>query len=173
MTLTSTIFYFNIFVSFFSKEKVCGNINGLIPIIVDDCKDETQGCESLKAYCKDPNYISFLMINCKKTCGYCENSTLTADCEDRYPTGPNSCPSLKSLCKHPYYLSFLKENCPKTCEYCIPLDTTTDQPASSDCYDLAEKNGSDDCKRNPNLCETSFYRKLMYEQCKKTCGYCT
>uniref|UniRef100_A0A0K0EVD9 ShKT domain-containing protein n=1 Tax=Strongyloides venezuelensis TaxID=75913 RepID=A0A0K0EVD9_STRVS len=173
MTLSSTIFCFIIFVNFFLKERVCGNINGLIPIIVDDCKDEAQGCESLKAYCKDPNYISFLMNNCKKTCGYCGNSIPSAYCEDRYTTGPNSCPSLKTLCKDPYYLLFLKENCPKTCEYCIPLDTTRNQSASSECYDLAEKNGNDDCRRNPQLCNIISYKKLMSEHCKKTCGYCT
>ncbi|CCD70353.1 ShKT domain-containing protein [Caenorhabditis elegans] len=51
-----------------------------------------------------------------------------------------------------------------------PTTTTTAAP----CQDrLNPATGVSDCPMRRNLCTDPNYRKMMHEQCPKTCGFCT
>ncbi|CEF71255.1 ShKT domain-containing protein [Strongyloides ratti] len=114
------------------------------------------------------------MDRCKKTCGYCDEGVVkSSNCKDNFTSGPNDCTSLKSYCKHPQYLQMMKENCQKTCGYCIPTDDNNDTSNDkNDCIDELDKKGTNYCKSYEKLCKNIVYKKLMYQNCKKTCGYC-
>ncbi|VDD85328.1 unnamed protein product [Enterobius vermicularis] len=106
--------------------------------------------------------VLFLCTDCANILGTCEKNV--------------------ALCTDSAYLNLMKQYCKQTCGYCGngTIFKPSSQPHLFSSFDhnislfyagCVDK--SQDCNNNAALCTNSAYLKLMEQQCKKTCGYCS
>ncbi|KAK6060076.1 shTK domain protein, partial [Cooperia oncophora] len=102
----------------------CPNVCGFC--LEGGCVDAAIECANDKSICRNIDMQAFTMANCKKTCGYCENSSTTSP--GGYTNSPGTCvdnssrcASWKSngFCENAFYTTAQKmQNCAKTCGFC-------------------------------------------------------
>ncbi|KAH7707380.1 Metridin-like ShK toxin, partial [Aphelenchoides avenae] len=84
------------------------------------CKDNIQGCSSLKTLCRDFTYRTYMEQNCARTCNACQKSgsgalSVVRDCVD---TG-YSCGNFVAWCQGtPEQQNTMRTSCKKTCGFC-------------------------------------------------------
>ena len=134
--------------------------------------------------CKNPAAQAFVSLNCRQTCGFCSDSTVTenetpvaesSETETAAPVCKNLKPNLcsrygKGKCNGPLK-KFMSVNCKQTCNLCGGAKTpqTSVSADSGTCSDATPKM----CKiRGKKKCGFKAYAKMMNDKCKKTCGKC-
>ncbi|KAH7693264.1 Metridin-like ShK toxin, partial [Aphelenchoides avenae] len=74
------------------------------------CKDNIQGCSSLKTLCRDSTYRSYMEQNCARTCNTCQKSG---------GVGAYSCDSFVAWCQGTVeQQNTMRTSCKKMCGFC-------------------------------------------------------
>ncbi|CAL4086794.1 unnamed protein product, partial [Meganyctiphanes norvegica] len=81
---------------------------------VVECEDKYTICARYMDNCKDDTWV---MQNCQKTCGSCNEESAVVECEDKDPI----CARYMDNCKDD---TWVKQNCQKTCGSCNEASTT-------------------------------------------------
>ncbi|VDI14643.1 peptidase inhibitor 16 [Mytilus galloprovincialis] len=78
------------------------------------CFDISPQCDLWRGMCIDRRYAFDLFTLCRKTCGFCHNST----CVDSRDTTSCKYWQQYGYCRNSLYAEFMAKNCAKTCNFC-------------------------------------------------------
>ncbi|KAI1715147.1 shK domain-like domain-containing protein [Ditylenchus destructor] len=137
------------------------------------CKDKDASfCKTNKNTCVSAKTVMITM--CPHTCGYCVEGGHSI-CRDKYSYCSDS--EWKKLCQDPSVTiqDAMAKICPETCGKCNEQSSANSPssarqqgsiPRTADCKD------GDNCAANAELCDNTFFKEIMDENCKKTCAHC-
>jgi len=130
------------------------------------CSDRYSACTTYKSrgYCTMPNTFAFMAAYCPVSCGYCQSSTTSSSCVDRYPQS-NRCPAYaaRGYCTNSRYQTFMRYSCKKSCDSYLQ--------SCSDCSDY----NSSVCTRYVSYCNSTTnasMKTFMQWYCRKSCNFC-
>jgi len=118
------------------------------------------------SYCSSGEYVDFMSLNCKGSCGLCEVEVGVdeEECEDNEDF-QNDCVdwARDGYCTDDTYVDWMSRNCKKSCDTCAGMIS---------CADAVEHMDYCGGWSDMGYCESGSYLTFMQENCRMTCGLC-